>query len=119
MEVLMDLSWRLYVALPLMVLGTALAAWGIKRGLNGLICALRGDSARLVTLMEGFRLAIVGLALTGVGAAWTWHLPWLLALSLVIGAGETLESSIDIFALRRWSRLELERASSYESRLPT
>jgi hypothetical protein len=119
MEALLHLSWRLYVALPLMVLGAALAAWGIKKGLNGLLCALRGDSAHLVTLMEGFRLSIIGLALTGIGAAWAWHLTWLLALSLVIGGGETLESSIDIFALRRWSCFELEQASSYKSRLPT
>ena len=119
MEALMDLSWRLYIALPLMVLGTALAVLGIKRGANGLICALRGDLAQLVTLMEGFRLAIVGLALTGIGAAWAWNLTWLLALSLVIGAGEMLESSIDIFALRRWSRFELKRISNYENSLPT
>jgi hypothetical protein len=105
MEALMDLSWRLYLALPLMVLGAALAVWGIKRGVHGLICALRGDSAQLVTLMEGFRLAIVGLVVTGIGAAWAWHIPWLLVLSLVMGAGEMLESSIDIFALRRWARL--------------
>jgi hypothetical protein len=109
MEDLMHLSWRLYVALPLMVLGTALAVWGINKGRNGLICALRGDTTHLVTLMEGFRLSIIGLALTGIGAAWVWHLTWLLALSLVIGGGETLESSIDIFALRRWSHFKPER----------
>jgi hypothetical protein len=116
MEPLIDLSWRWYVAFPLMLLGTVLVAWG---GKNGLICALRGDSARLVNLMEGFRLLVIGLALTGIGAAWAWHMPWLLALSLVIGGGEILESSIDIFALRRWSRLELQRASDHEARLLT
>jgi hypothetical protein len=112
MDTLIDLSWRLYVALPLMALGAVIAVWGTKMELVGLIGALRGNSAQLVTLMEGFRLSIIGLALTGVGAAWAWHLTWLLVLSLVIGGQEMLESSIDIFALRRGLHSEKVTLSS-------
>jgi hypothetical protein len=119
MEALIDLSWRSYVAFPLMLSGAVLAAWGIKKWLGGLICALRGDPAQLVTLMEGFRLTIMGLALTGVGAAWAWHMPGLLALSLMIGGGEILESSIDIFALRRWSAGSCGGPPAIKARLPT
>jgi hypothetical protein len=50
--------------------------------------------------MLGFRQVMIGLAVIGVGAAWWWQLGWLLALALIIGGEETLESSICIFALR-------------------
>jgi hypothetical protein len=43
----------------------------------------------------------------GIGAAWIWHLPWLLVLSLAIGGGETLETSLILFALRHGSHLVL------------
>jgi hypothetical protein len=106
-DTLAHLSLRLYLAFPLMVLGAALAVWGAKRGLKGLLYAVRGDSAQLVPLMEGFRAAMIGLALVGIGTAWVWHLPLLLILSLAIGGGETLETSLILFALRHGSHLKL------------
>ncbi len=51
--------------------------------------------------MRGFRTTIIGLALAGVGAAWLWQIGWLLAVSLIVGFGETLESSLDIDAFER------------------
>ena len=50
--------------------------------------------------VSGFCTAITGLALAGIGAAWGWHLPWLLAVSLLIGAEEILESSVILVALQ-------------------
>jgi hypothetical protein len=70
---------------------------------------VRGDAAQLVPLMEGFRATIIGLALVGIGAAWIWHLTWLLAISLAVGGGETLETSLILFALRHGAGLEIGR----------
>jgi hypothetical protein len=106
-DTLAHLSLRLYLAFPLMVLGAILAVWGAKRGLQGLLCAVRGDAAQLVPFIEGFRATMIGLALVGIGAAWIWHLPLLLILSLAIGGGETLETSLILFALRHGSHLKL------------
>jgi hypothetical protein len=109
MEALVHLSWRLYLAVPLMMLGAALAVWGGKRGLKGLLRAVRGDSAQLVPFMEGFRTTIIGLALVGIGVAWVWHLTWLFVLSLTTAGGETMETSLILFALRHGSSLEIGR----------
>ena len=115
MDSLINLSWRLYLVLPLMVLGTVIAAWGAKRGRTGLLGAWRGNSAMLVPLMIGFRACIIGLALIGVSAAWAWHLPWLLIVSLATAGGETLETSLILFALRHGVHLEI---GSSRTRLP-
>jgi hypothetical protein len=109
LETLVNLSWRLYLALPLMAVGAAGAVWGAKRGLAGLLRSWRGDSAQLIPLMVGFRAFMIGLALIGIGIAWVWHLPWLLVLSLASGAGETLETSLILFALRHGAHLEIGR----------
>jgi hypothetical protein len=109
LETLIHLSWRWYLALPLMGLGAALAVWGSRRGLQGLRSAVRGNATQLVPFMEGFRATMIGLALAGLGAAWAWHLTWLLVLSLAMGGGETLETSLILFALRHGARLEIGR----------
>jgi hypothetical protein len=59
--------------------------------------------------MVGFRAFMLGLALSGIAAAWAWHLTWLLVLSLTTAAGETLETSLILFALRHGAHLELGR----------
>ena len=109
MDTLANLSWRLYLALPLMAVGAACVVWGAKRGFKGLMGAVRGDSAHLVPFMEGFRAFMIGLALIGIGIAWIWHLPWLFVLSLATGGGETLETSLILFALRHGAHLEIGR----------
>ena len=100
----MSLSWRWYPATALILLGGALALWGLWTEALGLRDSLRGDHSRIVVWIQGFRLSIIGLALAGIGAAWALHLTWLLVISLAIGGEETLESSIVIFALRRKQR---------------
>ena len=111
METVIELSWRVYPISALIALGIGLALWGLLMVLNGLRGALRGDSEKLLPWIQGFRLTIIGLALAGLGAAWAWHLTWLLVLTLAIGGEETLESSIVIFALRRGRRLETQKVS--------
>lgn len=102
MEHLVDLT-RPMAPLALILLGLVLAIRGLRQ------CRLafprpRAASMQPLAWMLGFRLAILGLAAAGAGAAWLWHLPWLLALSLAIGGEETLETSIAISALRAQQR---------------
>ncbi len=111
METLIELPWRVYPISALIAVGIGLALWGLLMELNGLRGALRGESGKLLTWIQGFRLSIIGLALAGLGAAWAWHLAWLLVLTLAIGGEEILESSIVIFALRRGRRLEMQKVS--------
>ncbi len=106
MDALIDLSWRVYPAALLLTLGIAVATWGLRRGIDGIRRPFR-DPGKTLTLVRGFRLAIIGLALAGISAAWMWHLGWLLVLSLVIGGEETLEGTLIIFALTRGRYLKL------------
>ena len=107
MELVVHLSWRLYLALPLMALGVVIAIRGAKRARPALVSAVRGDPSRLVTLMQGFRATVIGLALVGIGAAWIWHLTWLFIVSLAIACGESLETFLVIYALRHGAHVEI------------
>ena len=106
-DLLVNLSWRLYLVLPLMALGGVLVVCGARQGTSGLRCAMHGDAAQLLTFIQGFRTTIWGLALMGIGAAWLWHLTWLLIVSVAIGCGETLETFLILFALRHGSHLSI------------
>ena len=99
MDALVALAWRAYPAAALMAMGVTIMVWSVGRGLTAARRAGR-DPARALALLCGFRGGIVGLALAGIGAAWCWHVGWLLALSLIIGGEELLESSVVIAALR-------------------
>jgi hypothetical protein len=68
---------------------------------------VHGNAAQLVPFIEGFRVTVWGLALMGIGAAWLWHLTWLFVISLAMGCGETLETSLILFALRYGSHLSI------------
>ena len=109
MKMLVCLAGWWYGAVLLMVVGAVGAVRGARRGWHGLRGAVHGDAGQLVPLMEGFRTCMIGLALVGIGAAWLWHRPVLLLLSLAIGAGETMETSLILFALRHGAHLEYGR----------
>ena len=66
--------------------------------------------------MRGFRSTVIGLALLGIAAAWTWQLVWLLVLSLAIGGEETFESSIHAYAIRRGIESEAAKEARTERR---
>lgn len=113
MDALMTLSWRAYPAAALLVLGIGLAVGGLR----GMAQPLRGPIA-LPAWIGGFRLAVLGLALSGVGAAWLWQLPWLLAVALGVGGEEILESSAYLAALERQTKERSKcRSMSTTSRL--
>ncbi|HEY7294288.1 MAG TPA: hypothetical protein VH916_04560 [Dehalococcoidia bacterium] len=100
MHAIVHLAWRAYPATGMMAWG----AWFVLRGLRRCHAAWpRPASGVMQPLlwMRGFRFIIVGLTLAGSGAAWLWQIGWLLAVSLIIGFGETLESSLDIDAFSR------------------
>lgn len=106
MDAIIDLSWRMYPALALMAAGLALATLGTRHGVHGIALPVR-DPSKILTIMTGFRLAVIGLAVAAIAAAWAWHILWLLVLALAIGGEETLESSIHIFALTKGKNLRL------------
>jgi len=100
MEWLVDAPWREYPAGLVMIVGAMAAVFGARRGVDGIVRPLR-DTGKALTFYRGFRQTVLGLALLGVGAAWLWQSPLLLSLSLIIGAGEIFESSLDVWALTK------------------
>ena len=115
MDSLINLSWRMYLIIPLMAVGIILAIWGAKRGRSGLLGAWRGDSAQLIPLMIGFRALVIGLSLIEIGIAWTWHIPWLFIVALATAGGETIETSLCLFALRHGLHLEIGGSRHHRS----
>ncbi len=103
-ETLAHLIWRGYPATGLMLFGACLTASAWRRCRTAWPRPLV-DTMQPLLWLRGFRLAIVGLAVIGTGAAWLWQIAWLLVLSLVVVAEETLECSIAIAALRSEQRL--------------
>jgi len=86
-------------AIVLFAIGLAIACAAAWRGA---IRARRAaeDPLRALEIMQGFRIAILGLALAGLAGAWWWKLDALLGLTLIIAAEELLESTVGIAALR-------------------
>jgi len=105
METVWELSWRIYLAAPVLVFGIAALFTGVRREVGGLRTPITQPGKNLKT-MRGFRVAVLGLALAGVAVAWIWQIPAVLAASLVIGFEETIESSIVIYALKSEEALE-------------
>ena len=81
---------------------------GVDEGESGLV--RRG--VEMLERLEGWRLTLVGLTLTGLGAAWFWDLRWLLFLSLAIGFVEIQEASMVIRAWRAGERNAATRPRS-------
>jgi hypothetical protein len=101
MDVVMlsDAPWRQVLAAGVALLGLAL----VWRGLVGQPGGERGLIRRQTTMLgrlHGWRLFLLGLTLTGVGAAWYWDARWLLILSLGFGFVELQEATGVINAWR-------------------
>jgi hypothetical protein len=91
--------WRLYPAIALALGGIVLLAKGLSYGIAG----SRGRPREWDALrwMRGFRRAVVGLCLTGIGIAWVGQVFWLFVASVGILGEELLETSVIIEALKR------------------
>lgn len=80
MDALIDLSWRIYPATALVGLGAAFLYRGLRKGSAGLKRGSAGSSD-MASFVLGFRLAVISIALAGLGVAWIGHVTWLLVLS--------------------------------------
>ena len=95
-----DASWRAYPAAALALVGLALLGRGLWFGSAGGPGLLRqGRDAG--AWIRGFQVAVAGLALVAVAAAWAWRQPWLLVVALGILGEELFETSRILTALRR------------------
>ena len=97
---LSDAPWRHAPSAVVVILGLALVWRGLLGGPSGERGLLR-RRADALGRVEGWRLSVLGLALTGLGAAWAWEAWWLFYLALGIGFVEVLEASA-VIAAWRW-----------------
>lgn len=106
---LTDLSWRYYPAAAMILIG-GLIFWRALRGGPDGERGLARRHTEIVERVEGFRLAMLGLVLAGLGAAWIWQMPWLLFLALGIGFVEIRESTAIITAIKQGERGDRQRS---------
>jgi hypothetical protein len=94
-----EAPWRVSPAVALVLGGLALLAKGLWFGFAGSQGVLRDREA--LGWMRGFRLAVVGLCLVGIGVAWAGQVVWLFVASAGILGEELLETSVIIAVLKR------------------
>ncbi len=94
-----DAPWRAFPAAALALIGLTSLAKGLWFGFVGSAGLLHERDA--LGWMRGFRLAVVGLCLSGIAIAWVWHIPWLFVAALGILGEELLETSVIIEVLKR------------------
>ena len=82
----------------LIVVGLVVIVVAIARERRGLARPVT-DPLKALALARAFRVAIVGIAMTGVGAGWLWEVRALVVLSIVVAAEEVLETSVVVAAL--------------------
>ena len=109
METLYRLSWREYPALSLAILGVVLVACAVRDEREATRRYRFGTDPRLIALLRDFRRAVIGLELIGIAAGWYWHVPAILAIAILIGAGEVFETTNDITAIEQAVRLSPSR----------
>ncbi len=91
---------RYILAPPFMLAGSSAVMLGI-RGINVALRTPATDPTKNLRLMAAFRRVIVGLAVLIAATGWVLLVPVLLVLSAVIGLGELVETTIDVWALRQ------------------
>ena len=94
-----EAPWRLLPSMTLALSGLVLLAKGFWFGFAGSKGVLRERDA--LGWMRGFRLAVIGLCLTGIGIAWAEQVFWLFVASLGILGEELLETTVVIEVLKR------------------
>jgi hypothetical protein len=95
-----DPTWVTAAAIVAIIIGLA-QLWQGLLGDHGGKRALLRRRTPMLERMEGFRRAVAGLVLIGVGAAAITRGEWLFYLALGIGFVEILESSTLIAVWRR------------------
>jgi hypothetical protein len=107
------LPWWLHPALGVVLLGLLLVGRGLAGDRGGARGLLRRGAGALGRV-EGWRMLLFGLTLTGLGLAWFWELRWLLFLTLAIGFVELQEASMIIRAWRASERMAATRARNVQ-----
>ena len=100
MEAVVDASWRTYPAIALISLGMVIWYFGTRMTLRGLGRPM-SDLTRMQAFVQGFRIAVIGITVVGLGISWNWHVMWLFVLSLVFGGEEIMESTAHL-AILKW-----------------
>jgi len=100
MEFLTELSWKMYPSFFMMAIGLAVLLMGAAIDHRGLYSPM-SDPTKMHRLVIGFRIAVIGITMAGVGAAWNWDILWLFVLSLAFGGEEVVESTVHLYILRR------------------
>ncbi len=95
-----DAPWRDYPAIALALLGLGLVGRGLWFGPADRPGLLR-QGRDAYAWIRGFQIAVAGLALIGIAAAWVWRQPWLLVVALGILGEELFETSRILTALNR------------------
>ena len=91
---------RNFFAFLFIGLGIILALWGIRRGVNAWQ-RRNGDPLKALTLVRGYRIAIIGICLSVYGLGWWWRLETVMTIALVVCLEEIAESSFYVAALKR------------------
>lgn len=100
MDILTELSWKIYPSFGMIAVGLAVLFMGASAARRGLGSPM-SDPTRMHRFVMGFRIAVIGVTLAGLGVAWNWDILWLFVLSLVFGGEELLESTVHLYILRR------------------
>ena len=101
---LVDLPWRHVPAAALALCGLAMVTQGLWFGSAGNPGLLR-QGRDAFAWIRCFQIAVVGLVLIAVAAAWVWRHPWLLVLALGVLGEEMLETSRILTAIKRGRNL--------------
>jgi hypothetical protein len=99
MDALMELSWRGYPAGLLIALGLGIASVGVRRD-AGDVRRPASDPRKAWAMVRCFRTIVVGLAMAAAGVAWLLRLEPLLGIALILGVGETIETTTVLAACR-------------------
>ena len=103
MDVIADAGWRLYPAGLVIGVGAVMVFWGVRRLVQMERVPSR-DRTKPIQYAGGLRLMFAGFAVVGVGAAWVWNQPFILAVALGIGGVELVETTVVLLVLRSRER---------------
>ena len=103
MELIAETPWRVYPTGFIIGVGVITLYLGASR-LVRMARVASSDRTAPIQYAGGLRLVFLGLALVGIGSAWMWNQPLLLAAALGIGGVELIETTMALIVLRSRER---------------
>lgn len=111
----LDLLWntdlRLSVAPSIAAVTIYYAANGASKSWQSLHQPY-DTAGKNVALMAGFRALITGTAVACIALGWLLHIQALVVIATIIGVGELVETSVDVYALRQSERWTMKGGAS-------